>query len=82
MQLLRAHRDDPKLFQLDRMIGNRGDVYRGSGLIYFDGEDLNCKESLSGEGHVLWPAINRLEESWDELCRLFEKEQTAVGVGV
>lgn len=81
MQILRAHRDDSRLFQLDRMIGNRGDVYRGSGLLYFDGEDLNCKEDLKGEGHVFWPALNRVDEGWDELSALFQKEKETAGVG-
>ena len=72
--VLRSHRDDSKLYELDRMIGQRGDTYRGSGLLYFDGEDLGCREDLIGDGHLLWPALNRLEEGWETFQSLFGKQ--------
>lgn len=74
MMVLRSHRDDSKLYELDRMIGQRGDTYRGSGLLYFDGEDLGCREDLIGDGHLLWPALNRLEEGWETFQSLFGKQ--------
>lgn len=77
MHELRAHRDDARLTELDKMVGSRGDLYRGSGLLFFDGEDLNCREDLIGDGHVLWPSLNRLDEGWDVLCKLFERELEA-----
>lgn len=74
MLILRQHRDDSRLYELDKMIGARGDTYRGSGLLYFDGEDLACAEDLSGDGHLFWPPLNRVAEGWSELERLFSKE--------
>jgi 4-aminobutyrate aminotransferase-like enzyme/GNAT superfamily N-acetyltransferase len=80
MRLLQAHRDDSRLYELDRMVGSRGDTYRGSGVLYFDGEDLNCAEDVVGDGHLFWPAINRLPETWDTLTQLFSKQEEPVGV--
>ena len=80
MHVLRAHRDDPRLYELDKMIGPRGDTYRGSGLLYFDGEDLRCSEDLIGDGHIFWPALNRLDEAWDILEQLFSPQPQPAGV--
>lgn len=73
--MLREHRDDPRLFELDRMVGARGDTYRGSGLLFFDGEALDCEEDLHGDGHLFWPPLNRLSEEWDRFEGLFAKEK-------
>lgn len=75
--ILREFRDDPRLYELDRMVGPRGDTYRGSGLLYFDGEALVCDEDLSGDGHLFWPALNRLAEGWERLEKLFSKQKVS-----
>jgi 4-aminobutyrate aminotransferase-like enzyme/GNAT superfamily N-acetyltransferase len=79
MEILRAHRDDPRLYELDRLVGARGDLFRGSGLLFFDGEELNCQGDLLGDGHLLFPPLNRLDEHWDELATLFEQKKVPVG---
>jgi len=80
MRILRGHRDESRLFEMDQLVGDRGDLYRGSGLLYTKGEELNCQEDLKGEGHLLWPPLNRLDEGWDAFSSLFQKEAEGAGV--
>ncbi|MFA7482002.1 MAG: aminotransferase class III-fold pyridoxal phosphate-dependent enzyme [Vulcanimicrobiota bacterium] len=80
MELLRAHRDDSRLYELDKLIGSRGDLYRGSGLLFFDGEDLACDPDIFEEGHLLLPPLNRIGEQWEFLWELFEQKRTPAGV--
>lgn len=72
LEILRGCRDDSRLYELDKIVGQRGDLYRGSGVLYFDGEDLGCRPDLSGDGHLMWPALNRLDEAWEGLQELFQ----------
>lgn len=80
MEILRTHRDDSHFYELDRMVGARGDLYRGSGLLFFDGEDLQCRADLAGDGHVLMPALNRVEEGWGLLSKLFQRQAAPAGL--
>lgn len=75
MAVLRRERDNPRLYELDKMIGSRGDTYRGSGLLYQGGTELSFRESLLEQGQLLWPPLNRLEEGWSQLERLFSNEK-------
>ena len=79
MEILRAHRDNPHLYELDCLVGSRGDLYRGSGVLFFDGEDLDCESDLLGDGHLFFPPLNRLDERWDELSAMFDQKKVPAG---
>ena len=78
MEVLRAHRDDERLYELDKLVGSRGDIYRGSGLLFFDGEELACELDLFEEGHLFFPPLNRLGEQWESLSEYFGAKSAPV----
>lgn len=67
LRMLRAYRDDPRLAEIDRLVGDRGDTYRGSGLLYGVDSALAARTSLDGQGQLLFCPLNRLTEAWDAL---------------
>ena len=67
IRMLKVHRDSPELFEMDRLIGDAGDTYRGSGLLLSGGKKLECQASLQGPGHLLFPALNRVAEGKSKL---------------
>ena len=75
---MRAHRDDERLYELDKLVGSRGDIYRGSGLLFFDGEELACELDLFEEGHLFFPPLNRLGEQWESLSEYFGAKSAPV----
>ena len=70
LRILRAFRDDPRLYEIDRMVGSGGDTHRGSGVLYGRHPSLNASVSLDSEGELLFCPLNRLSEGWDELTNL------------
>jgi 4-aminobutyrate aminotransferase-like enzyme/GNAT superfamily N-acetyltransferase len=67
IRILRAYRDDPRLYEIDRMVGAGGDTYRGSGVLYGRRYSLNGAPTLDGQGQLLFCPLNRLSEGWDAL---------------
>ncbi len=66
VRILKAFRDDPRLYQLDVLVGSRGDTHRGSG-VFFARSGLKAASALANDGQLLFPPLNRLEEGWSEL---------------
>lgn len=67
LRVLRAYRDDPRLYEIDRLVGASGDTYRGSGVLYGAGEGLATSPTLDRQGQLLFCPLNRLTEGWDQL---------------
>jgi acetylornithine/succinyldiaminopimelate/putrescine aminotransferase len=67
LRVLRAYRDDPRLYEIDRLVGEAGDTYRGSGLLYRRHFSLPASPTLDGQGQLMLPPLNRLTEGWDAL---------------
>ncbi len=77
LRVLRAFRDDPRLYEIDRRVGSAGDTYRGSGVLHGKHYALAAKETLDGSGQLLFCPLNRLDEGWDTLMSVLSP---AVGV--
>lgn len=67
VRMLRAFRDDPRLYEIDRLVGEWGDTYRGSGVLYRRQYSLAAAPALDGQGQLLFCPLNRLGEGWDAL---------------
>ena len=80
MMILRAHRDDARLYELDKMVGDKGDLHRGSGVVFEGGAELACDATLGGDGHILALPLNHLDEFWDKLCDRYAETKEVAGV--
>jgi 4-aminobutyrate aminotransferase-like enzyme len=74
IRMLRAYRDDPRLYEIDRMVGASGDTYRGSGLLYGKQYSLAAHPTLDGQGQLLFCPLNRLSEGWDALTAVLTSQ--------
>lgn len=74
LRMLRAFRDDPRLTEIDRLVGASGDTYRGSGLFYGKHYSLAGASTLDGQGQLLFPPLNRLSEGWDALMAVLSAQ--------
>jgi 4-aminobutyrate aminotransferase-like enzyme len=75
IRTLRAYRDDPRLYDIDRMVGAGGDTYRGSGVLHGRNYSLPASSTLDGQGQLLFCPLNRLSEGWDTLCGVLQAQQ-------
>lgn len=75
LRVLKAFRDDPRLYDIDRLVQGRGDTFRGSGVLYGIGETLKMAPSLDGKGRLLFCPLNRLAQGWDDLCQALSSFQ-------
>lgn len=72
LRILRPFRDDPRLYEIDCMVGELGDTFRGSGVLHGDFPELSGASSLDGQGKLLFCPLNRLSEGWDLLSTSFQ----------
>ncbi len=78
VRMLTAYRDDPRLLELDRLVGENGDTYRGSGRLYGHPE-LRTAAALDGEERLLFCPMNRIDEGWEELERALSQRMEKEG---
>jgi 4-aminobutyrate aminotransferase-like enzyme/GNAT superfamily N-acetyltransferase len=75
IRILRAFRDDPRLYEIDRKVGAGGDTFRGSGVLYGKQYTLAAAPTLDGQGQLLFCPLNRLSEGWDALMTVLGAQQ-------
>lgn len=74
LRILKTFRDCPRLYQLDLLVGDRGDTYRGSGLLFERQPGLAAKSTIDKKGQLLFPPLNRVEEGWRQLVKALPRQ--------
>lgn len=74
IRILKQYRDSPRLHQLDLLVGDRGDTYRGSGRLYQRQTGLAAASTIDKKGQLLFPPLNRIDEGWRNLVKCLPRE--------